>query len=57
MDNQCTVHDVNNRNEQGVAKVAREMLGYEGFLSSTRFLDDNNLLTGSGDMAMLVCFF
>ncbi|XP_042886421.1 guanine nucleotide-binding protein G(I)/G(S)/G(T) subunit beta-1-like [Penaeus japonicus] len=50
MDNQCTVHDINDRDSTGVAKIAREMLGYEGFLSSMRFIDDNNLITGSGDM-------
>ena len=50
MDNQCTIHDLNNRDNNGVAKVARELMGYEGFLSSSAFLDDTNLLTGSGDM-------
>ena len=50
MDNQCTVHDLNNRDNTGVAKVARELKGYEGFLCCSRFLDDQNLLTGSGDM-------
>lgn len=50
MDNQCTVYDVNNRDASGVAKMTRELLGYEGFLSSCRFLDDGHLITGSGDM-------
>ena len=50
MDNQCTIHDINNRDSTGAAKVARELVGYEGFLSSIRFLDDSNLITGSGDM-------
>ncbi|KAF4533529.1 hypothetical protein B566_EDAN001014 [Ephemera danica] len=50
MDNMCTVYDVNNRDSTGVAKMTRELLGYEGFLSSCRFFDDNRLLTGSGDM-------
>ncbi|KAF2365566.1 WD40 repeat [Trinorchestia longiramus] len=53
MDNQCTVHDLNNRDNTGVAKVCRELLGYEGFLSCSRFLDDSNLLTGSGDMRVI----
>lgn len=52
MDNQCTVYDVNNRDASGVAKLTRELLGYEGFLSSCRFLDDTHLITGSGDMKM-----
>ncbi|KAL5293063.1 hypothetical protein ACFFRR_011687 [Megaselia abdita] len=50
MDNQCTIYDVNNRDSSGVAKMVRELMGYEGFLSSCRFLDDGHLITGSGDM-------
>lgn len=54
MDNMCTVYDVNNRDATGSAKITRELLGYEGFLSSCRFLDDKTIITGSGDMKMLV---
>ncbi|VVD05162.1 unnamed protein product [Leptidea sinapis] len=32
--------------------MVRELAGYEGFLSSCRFLDDSHILTGSGDMKM-----
>lgn len=52
MDNMCTVYDVNNRDSTGAAKMVRELAGYEGFLSSCRFLDDTHILTGSGDMKM-----
>lgn len=52
MDNMCTVYDVNNRDATGSAKIIRELLGYEGFLSSCRFLDDKKIITGSGDMKM-----
>lgn len=48
----CTVYDVNNRDSTGAAKIVRELAGYEGFLSSCRFLDDTHILTGSGDMKM-----
>ncbi|XP_014275459.1 guanine nucleotide-binding protein subunit beta-2 [Halyomorpha halys] len=54
MDNMCTVYDVNNRDSTGAAKMTRELLGYEGFLSSCRFLDDKMLITGSGDMKLCV---
>uniref|UniRef100_A0A0K8SDK6 Uncharacterized protein n=3 Tax=Lygus hesperus TaxID=30085 RepID=A0A0K8SDK6_LYGHE len=54
MDNMCTVYDVNNRDGTGAAKITRELLGYEGFLSSCRFLDDQTLITGSGDMKICV---
>ncbi|CAG9863075.1 unnamed protein product [Phyllotreta striolata] len=50
MDNMCTVYDLNNRDANGVAKMVRELAGYDGFLSSCRFLDDKSLITGSGDM-------
>lgn len=50
----CTVYDVNNRDATGVAKLVRELAGYEGFLSSCRFLDDTHILTGSGDMKLCV---
>lgn len=52
MDNMCTVYDLNNRDATGAAKIVRELAGYEGFLSSCRFLDDKTLITGSGDMRM-----
>lgn len=52
MDNMCTVYDLNNRDSNGGAKMVRELLGYEGFLSSCRFVDDKTLITGSGDMKM-----
>lgn len=53
MDNQLTIYDVNSRDTNGVAKMCREFLGYEGFLSSARFLDDDNVVTGSGDMKIM----
>ncbi|XP_014211686.1 guanine nucleotide-binding protein subunit beta-2 [Copidosoma floridanum] len=54
MDNACTVYDLNNRDASGTAKITREFLGYEGFLSSCRFLDDGRLITGSGDMKICI---
>ena len=50
----CTIYDVNNRDASGNAKIVRELAGYEGFLSSCRFLDDSHNLTGSGDMKLCV---
>lgn len=50
----CTVYDVNNRDSSGAAKIVRELAGYEGFLSSCRFLDDSHIVTGSGDMKICV---
>lgn len=50
----CTIYDVNNRDSTGAAKIVRELAGYEGFLSSCRFLDDGHILTGSGDMKICI---
>ncbi|ODM90207.1 Guanine nucleotide-binding protein subunit beta-2 [Orchesella cincta] len=50
MDNMATVYDLNNRDSSGVAKVTRELAGYDGFLSCCRFVSDQKLVTGSGDM-------
>lgn len=54
MDNMCTIYDLNNRDSSGVAKVVRELAGYEGFLSCSRFMEDSKVVTGSGDMAITV---
>lgn len=51
MDNQCTIFDLEKK-EEGASKIRRELLGYDGFLSCCRFLDDDKLITGSGDMKM-----
>lgn len=50
MDNQCTVYDLKERDSAGGVKMTRELLGYEGFLSCCRFINDSTLITGSGDM-------
>lgn len=39
MDNMCTIYDLNNRDSSGAAKITRELAGYEGFLSTCRFLE------------------
>ena len=43
-----TIYDLNNRDSAGSARMMREVTGYEGFLSSARFIDDENIITGSG---------
>lgn len=44
MDNMCTVYDVNNRDSSGAAKITRELAGYEGFLSTCRFLEGQRIV-------------
>ena len=53
MDNMLTVYDINNRDASGAAKLVNEFAGYEGFLSSCRFLSDESVVTGSGDMKIM----
>ena len=53
MDNMLTVYDINNRDASGAAKLVHEFCGYEGFLSSCRFLSDESVVTGSGDMKIM----
>lgn len=54
MDNQVTVHDLNNRDSSGQAKIIREISAFEGFLSCARFVDDHQLVTGSADMKIIL---
>jgi hypothetical protein len=38
------------KNRDGAVRVSRELPGHTGYLSCCRFLDDNQILTSSGDM-------
>jgi len=49
MDNMCTLYDLHSKDSDGGAKVKREMVGLEGFLSCCCFLSDSQLITGSAD--------
>ena len=37
--------------------MVREVTGYEGFLSSARFIDDDNIITGSGDRRLCALYY
>ena len=52
MDNQCTIHDLGDRNGSGSARIVREITGFDGFLSCVRFLQDDKVVTGSADANM-----
>lgn len=53
MDNMLTIYDINNRDANGLAKILWELMGYEGFLSSCKFISDERVVTGSGDMKIM----
>ena len=50
MDNMLTIYDINDRDSSGIAKMLREFAGYEGFLSSCRFLDDSKVVSGGAKL-------
>ncbi|KAH9645030.1 hypothetical protein HF086_003360 [Spodoptera exigua] len=48
LDNICSIYSLKTR--EGNVRVSRELPGHSGYLSCCRFLDDNQILTSSGDM-------
>ncbi|KAF7658403.1 hypothetical protein LDENG_00013700, partial [Lucifuga dentata] len=47
LDNICSIYSLKTR--EGNVRVTRELPGHTGYLSCCRFLDDNQILTSSGD--------
>lgn len=45
------------KTREGNVRVSRELPGHTGYLSCCRFLDDNQIVTSSGDMTWLIHFF
>ncbi|KAH9426336.1 Guanine nucleotide-binding protein [Dermatophagoides pteronyssinus] len=50
LDNLCTIYNLNATTNDGRFVIVRELIGHDGYLSSCRFLNDNQILTTSGDM-------
>merc|ERR1712002_296525 len=48
LDNICSIYSLKTR--EGNVRVSRELSGHAGYLSCCRFLDDNKIVTSSGDM-------
>ena len=48
LDNICSIYSLKTR--EGNVRVSRELPGHCGYLSCCRFLDDNRIVTSSGDM-------
>eukprot|EP00088_Acartia_fossae_P002470 TRINITY_DN1099_c1_g1_i1.p1 TRINITY_DN1099_c1_g1~~TRINITY_DN1099_c1_g1_i1.p1 ORF type:complete len:341 (+),score=61.34 TRINITY_DN1099_c1_g1_i1:265-1287(+) len=48
LDNLCTIYSLKTR--EGNSKISRELPGHTGYLSCCRFIDDNQIVTSSGDM-------
>lgn len=52
LDNICSIYSLKTR--EGNVRVSRELPGHTGYLSCCRFLDDNQIVTSSGDMTWWV---
>lgn len=48
LDNICSIYSLKSR--EGNIRISRELPGHTGYLSCCRFLDDNRIVTSSGDM-------
>jgi len=48
LDNICSIYSLKSR--EGTVRVSRELSGHTGYLSCCRFIDDNQIVTSSGDM-------
>ncbi|XP_063718461.1 guanine nucleotide-binding protein subunit beta-1-like [Symsagittifera roscoffensis] len=48
LDNVCSIYTL--RTREGNVKVSRELSGHTGYLSCCRFINDNEIITSSGDM-------
>jgi len=48
LDNICSIYSLKSR--EGNVRVSRELPGHTGYLSCCRFIDDNKIVTSSGDM-------
>jgi len=53
LDNICSIYSLKTR--EGNVRVSRELSGHNGYLSCCRFLDDNQIVTSSGDMTWYDC--
>jgi len=49
LDNICTVYRVTEGDESGSNRAHRELVGHDGYLSCCRFIDEQQILTSSGD--------
>ncbi|XP_039619725.1 guanine nucleotide-binding protein G(I)/G(S)/G(T) subunit beta-3a isoform X3 [Polypterus senegalus] len=47
LDNMCSIYNLKTR--EGNVKVSRELAAHTGYLSCCRFLNDNEIVTSSGD--------
>lgn len=47
LDNICSIYSLKTR--EGNVRLSRELMGHTGYLSCCRFINDNQIITSSGD--------
>ena len=52
LDNICSIYNLKTR--EGNVRISRELLGHTGYLSCCKFIDDNQIVTASGDMTCVL---
>ncbi len=52
LDNICSVYRLSDR--EGPVRVAKELTGHSGYLSCCRFINDQRVITSSGDMTCML---
>lgn len=53
LDNICSVYNLNSKDQQQI-RACRELSAHTGYLSCCRFIDDNRIITSSGDMTCVL---
>ncbi|KAJ3439461.1 guanine nucleotide-binding protein beta g protein beta [Anaeramoeba flamelloides] len=53
LDNLCTIYDLS-QEEEGKVNIYRELSSHTGYVSTCRFLDDQQIVTSSGDMSCIL---
>ncbi|KAJ3451468.1 guanine nucleotide-binding protein beta g protein beta [Anaeramoeba flamelloides] len=53
LDNVCSIFDITDTEDENLSAF-RELNGHTGYISCTRFLDDQQILTSSGDMSCIL---
>eukprot|EP01130_Rhizamoeba_saxonica_P002119 TRINITY_DN1192_c0_g1_i1.p1 TRINITY_DN1192_c0_g1~~TRINITY_DN1192_c0_g1_i1.p1 ORF type:complete len:241 (-),score=59.02 TRINITY_DN1192_c0_g1_i1:83-805(-) len=49
LDNTVTVHNIAAAEGGEIPEIQKELIGHEGFVSCVRFIDDNQVMSSSGD--------
>lgn len=54
LDNLCSIYQVNQADPPGVVRVHKELAAHDGYMSCCRFINENRIVTSSGDRTCMV---